>query len=171
MVRLSDLFPNLAKLSDADDLRFMRAVADQVAYVWAAALIDARGSISVSGRNKHFFYRVALVVSKTERDLLTPLRYLFGGSITQERVYGAGQRPVCRWSTTSTAQTWAALRAVQPYLILRLEHAQIAIEVCDLLANRVALRGRREQDDPEYLKVLERLRTRLAKLNSRGREK
>jgi hypothetical protein len=114
---------------------------------------------------------VALVVSKIERDLLTPLRYLFEGSIIQERVYSSDQRPVYRWTTTSTAQTWAALRAVQPYLILRQEHAQIAIEVCDLLASRTALRGRRERDNPEYLKVLEGLRIRLAKLNSRGRER
>jgi len=169
MVFLRELFPNFSPLPDHDEMLFLNAVARQVGYAWAAALIDARGSISVTGRDERFFYRVALVVSKTERQLLEPLTLLFGGTIAKERVYTAGQRPVYRWSTTSNAHTWTLLRVVKPYLILRLEHAEIAIEVCDLLANRTVLRGRRDEDDPEYLKTLEALRTRLSKLNSRGR--
>lgn len=98
------------------------------AYAWAAGLVDGEGSIGIERRSHRPGGRLVLTVVQKHPAALEQLRWIFGaGSLRWSPGYGERGRP--RWDFRISNQKAAeALTLMRPYLVIKAEEADVAIE-------------------------------------------
>ena len=102
---------------------------EQVA--WAAGFVDGEGCITIQksyAPSKQGWHAMSLMMRVTQkrRQPLDTLASLFGGEVKPMR-----SRPYFDW-TLSAAHTASALREMLPYLVLKRDQADLALEFYDL---------------------------------------
>lgn len=89
-------------------------------FAWAAGFFDAEGSVSIYVRPERSYMRVT--VAQKDRRPLEQLKAWFGGSLGDPRPSG-----VSNW-TVQSQQAATFLRSVRPYLRVKHEQADVALE-------------------------------------------
>ena len=131
---------------------------------YAAALIDGEGTIKIrrkltpKGGVRYFPFVKAV---NTNREVLTFLKYNFGGAVTS--IYDAHPRHsrVFVWYIQKEGAR-CFLRAIRPYLIIKREHAVL------VLSAPKGITGKRMM--PAIRQRLEETHRKLTILNRRGRK-
>lgn len=106
---------------------------------YAAGIIDGEGSISISvaqpnyGRNSPYYY-VLVKVGNTDLVLVNWLRKSFGGSIQTHEYNNSKWKTLYTWSL-STQQAARFLEDILPYLKLKWEQAEIALNLCSVTSS------------------------------------
>jgi len=102
---------------------------------WAAGFFDGEGYISVRNRTtnttKQKCIDVELVVSNTSEASIIRLQSLFGGYIQHFSPKKINLKPFWRWTgTPNIARIF--LKATLPYLVVKKEQAEMALEILNL---------------------------------------
>ena len=108
-------------------------------YAWAAGIIDGEGCILLSpGKHDRCkeYWTLRVSVSQVDRRLLTRLHAMFGGSVSSHgRMQAKGGRPISCWRVTSR-QAEHVLRTVFPWLVVKREQAELALQSRDYMGTR-----------------------------------
>lgn len=89
----------------------------------AAAYVDTEGSFYIRKDGT-----AVITATNTDRRLTDWLRSNYGGNVLlQTRPLGSNQKPVWRWRVSSRL-AMHFLVEIEPYLLLKTEHASVAIE-------------------------------------------
>lgn len=114
---------------------------------WAAGFVDGEGCIQTTvrmrSRNRRD-YILGLYVGQVDPRPLYRLSELFGGVVYPKSSGPTERRPMFMWRVTgSTAE--ATLRALLPFLLVKREQADLALQLRDRIADYVKV-GRRVDD-------------------------
>jgi len=112
---------------------------------WAAGFVDGEGCITIQksyAPSKQGWHAMSLMMRVTQkrRQPLDALASLFGGSAEPMK-----SRPYFDW-TISAVQTANALREMLPYLILKRDQAELALEFYELQQERASSTVLSEED-------------------------
>jgi hypothetical protein len=87
-----------------------------VTLAYAAGLVDADGSITLSRSGKHRKFRSPNVhVTNTDINIINFMKHHFGGTIISKRTYREHHTPSFSWSIHNT-QAINFLKLIQPYM-------------------------------------------------------
>lgn len=145
----------------------------QTKLAYCAGILDGEGSIGVqiakpNKTRKTNSYRVRVRVAMCDIGAITLLQELFGGSIKTRQPKNLRHRMSYDWIVRSL-RAKDALTEMLPYLIIKRERAQIAIELIDRVSsNRVTItRKKIRQTSDQEVGIRHDLYTRIFKLNER----
>lgn len=138
---------------------------------YAAGLIDGEGTIRIAkfgpyakNKSKHPHYYVAVVVGMVTPAPLRVLMDHFGiGTMREERVPNA--RSIWRWSVNAQAQAKTLLEEIRPYLLVKGEHADLALM---FIERKTAPFSRRLGLGAEEIRMREDAYLAMRKLNAVG---
>ena len=136
---------------------------------YAAGLIDGEGWIGITSRGRGDTYEVNLKVSMSDkgRPALDALADLLGGKVTSDRDATDIRRSTLRWQLTGTRAT-AALRRLQPHLLIKAEQCRIALELAEMVEAAPVGRGGGKRWSQAMSERAEMLRRRIKEANRRG---
>lgn len=133
---------------------------------YAAGLLDGEGYIGIDRRSRGNYHRVKVRVAITDRRIPRWLAEKFGGRCNTVYRYDDHRKDLHYWDCEG-ATLERFLPAVLPYLIIKREHALIALEFRSTALERSGGRaGRRLTAD--VITQREGFRQRLMALNRRG---
>ena len=95
---------------------------------YAAALVDGEGNIRIAKRwdGDRATYYPAVIVSNTERSLLTLLKQNWAGSIYLQRKADPKHRAIYQWRVIRT-KAKGFIRDIEPYLIAKKAQAKLLL--------------------------------------------
>ena len=136
---------------------------------YAAGLIDGEGWIGITSRSRGKTYEINVKVSMSDKGVpaLKAIAELFGGKALPDRDATDIRRPTWRWQLTGIAAA-AALRRVQPYLLIKQNQCQIALEMAAMLEDAPVGRGGGKKWSPEMSDRAHMLMLRIKDANRRG---
>lgn len=104
-------------------------MANETELAYAAGIVDGEGCIFIGNRggNATPKYTLKVEVCSTTPVVLRWLRNRFGGNITNATTPSDKQKPQQRWSV-STAAAGKFLAAIRPYMVIKAEQADLAIQ-------------------------------------------
>ena len=140
----------------------------QEGIIWAAGFVDGEGNINIQryintrGRTHRPCHNLLLQVSQTSLDPLQKLKELWGGRVGQQRRKNPRCALTWNWwvSGKDAAQALAELR---PYLLVKKEQADIALEFAQLKRHQPSRRPSRLE-----VNLRESLHLRLRALTKTG---
>jgi hypothetical protein len=138
---------------------------------YIAGIIDGEGTIRISKTkikahwNTSYYSQMSCGMSVREVPEL--LCKILGGSVREERVANVNWKTIWRWTLTGRVQIYAALKIIQPYLIVKRQQAQLAISFCEgwVSPKRVYHMW---VIDPEQLRWREDMYWKMRELNATG---
>lgn len=138
---------------------------------YLAGIVDGEGSISmtrVGGKRRHAYWRIVLVVSNCDRELIEWLEQ-WGGATMYDMNRGPNKRPQHRWTIVGNALR-EMLPKIQPFLIIKAERAGWARRVLAIQNTRTG-----NKRPPEVVAELNEIRAlfdndRKRSLSARNRE-
>lgn len=136
----------------------------QLAYI--AGIIDGEGCITIikhKTRCKSPHYQVHVVMCMCDPRILEFLNKNFGGSFRPKRKKTLRWRKAFQWSLVAN-QAIAFLRIIRPWLVLKAEEADIAIELQKDTINRTKKYGTSRELPKEVLEYRENLRQKITQL-------
>ncbi len=104
------------------------ATRDQI--IWFAGFFDGEGCIHLQPDRGRRNWRLGLILGGTFRKLVYELPLLFGGKARDLGYLRPDQQPQARW-VANGRQAGIVLKAIEPYLRVKLPHARLAIEFQD----------------------------------------
>lgn len=114
---------------------------------WAAGFIDGEGCISIPTRirdRNRRDYNLSLYVGQVDPRPLRILQAMFGGSVVLRKTSDLARRPMFMWRITGNLAE-AAIVAMLPYLVVKREQAEVAVEFREGVRSYVRV-GRRVSD-------------------------
>ncbi len=128
----------------------------QESIIWAAGFVDGEGNINIQrysstrGRRHRPCYNLLLQVDQTSPDPLEKLKGLWGGRISKKKPQNPRWAPQWHWwvSGKDAAQALAELR---PYLLVKRDQADIALEFAQLKRQRPSQLSKLEENQREGL--------------------
>lgn len=143
---------------------------DETERAYAAGIIDGEGSIMLihqpprGGVHKWEYWVLRISVANTDKKLIDWLVDKFGGGFTHSRSLNPRHRDVFQWRVDA-GKARPVLFAVLPYLLLKREQADIAIQYLNT-HRMVGCRGHSK----EMIEQRRKWATQMKQLNSRGKE-
>ncbi len=120
---------------------------DKTRIAWAAGFVDGEGCITIStrvrSRNRRD-YGLSLYVGQVDPKPLLMLREMFGGSVVRKSRQKFERRQMWMWRLTGRS-AYAALLVIRPYLVVKADQADIAVEFQERMSSYVRV-GRRVDD-------------------------
>jgi hypothetical protein len=102
---------------------------------YIAGIIDGEGTIRISKskirRSWNFTYNSMMSCGMSDERVPKLLCKILGGSVREERVANLKWKSIWRWNLTGRVQTYAALKMIQPFLIVKQEQAALMISFCE----------------------------------------
>jgi hypothetical protein len=102
-------------------------------FPYLAGIIDGEGTIRINKitpkKGWNPTYNLHMSCGMVCEEIPKLLQDTFGGSLGLERV--AGKRSMFRWNMTGRLQIYTAIKVIQPYLIVKKNHAELAIEFAE----------------------------------------
>lgn len=92
-----------------------------------AGFFDGEGCIHISSNREGRHHTLVLQVSQVDRRPLTALVDRFGGTVCPLRPVLDGRHAIFQWTVRSKAAE-AALEALLPFLVVKKEQAELALE-------------------------------------------
>ncbi len=128
----------------------------QESIIWAAGFVDGEGNIAIQrysstrGRRHRPCHNLLLQVAQTSLGPLEKLKELWGGRIGERKHGNPRRAPIWGWwvSGKDAAQAIAELR---PYLLVKREQADIALEFAQLKRQRPSRLSKLEENQREGL--------------------
>ena len=135
--------------------------------LYSAGLIDGEGYIGIQASGGSF--QVRLKVTMTDKGLpaLQRMKRVHGGKIDGPRLGTAAARASYSWRLTGSAAS-ALIRELRPYLLVKSEAAQIALEFQTMVDASPRLPNGRAQWTPEMRERASMLVQRIQEANRRG---
>lgn len=136
---------------------------------YAAGLIDGEGWIGITSRSRGETYEINLKVSMSDkgRPALEALAGLFGGRVAADAAATEIRRSTLRWQLTGKAAA-AALRRLEPHLLIKAVPCQIALELAEMVEAAPIGRGGGRKWNAEMSERAAMLRSRIKEANRRG---
>ena len=134
---------------------------------WAAGFIDGEGSIHFirhTWAKKQPLYYPHLTVAQVDPRPLLVLKEMFGGSIHLHPDSRGNNSDYWRWAIAAR-KGQKALKQMLPYLVLKKEHAELAIAYQGLVGKSGTNRGL----DPKNIEERDIIRKKVIQLNKTGR--
>ena len=133
-------------------------------HAYAAGFFDGEGYCTIGRRNCNGYigHYLRIGVNHVRRAPLDFMASLYGGSVRLDNNPTGNRKPRYVWCI-STRKAQAALMQMRPYLVNKVEEAQLCIE----FQNRINP-GRSTSITEEEATIREAFKQRLMKLNSRG---
>lgn len=104
---------------------------DEIEWARLAAFIDAEGTIRIARKTqKH--YNVAIQIANTDPRLMLWLKTLFGGTVSEAKPPNSRCKVPFYWTTNSRHAEFL-LRRMRPYLLLKAQHADLALAFRDTI--------------------------------------
>ena len=104
---------------------------ENLAYL--AGLLDGDGSITLKRVNKHkASFKLLIFVANTNMPVLKWIQNKFGGKIYVYDRQDGIRKPLGKWHTF-TNNAYTVLKQIYPYLIIKKEHAKLAINFVEKL--------------------------------------
>lgn len=136
---------------------------------YLAGMVDADGCINIvkmarSKRGEVERHELRLQVTNTDKAFIEMIQAQFGGHI---RVAGRSNplhKTAYHWSTQG-AQAESIIRQIQPYLIIKKERAEVALQMRATMGQR---KGRGYKVPTEVVELRESLYIKMKHLNQRG---
>lgn len=132
---------------------------------WArlASFIDGEGTITISGKSRGHL-NIRMSVSNTDARLMLWLRSNFCGTVTPVESQGPNCKPSFIW-TVGTRHGELLLKRIRPYLIMKGEQADIALEFRKTIRFGRNQEERLTDDEVGYRQLL---KDNILYLNKRG---
>lgn len=136
---------------------------------YAAGLIDGEGWIGITSRARGETYEINLKVSMSDKGkpALDALAGLLGGKVTPDAAATDIRRSTFRWQLTGKAAA-AALRRLEPHLLIKAVPCQIALELTEMVEAAPVGRGGGRKWSTEMSERAAMLRSRIKEANRRG---
>lgn len=117
---------------------------DPITLAYLAGMIDGDGYITITrGHHKGKLYHAPQIgIAGTRREPHDLAASIWGGTVSCYEPKIAGHRPQFQWSRTGAVAA-AAIEAIQPYLRIKCDHADLALELWGHLED-----GRYSVNDP-----------------------
>jgi hypothetical protein len=152
------------------DAEFVASSVHMLQAAYFAGLVDGEGSIVTHlcsnhhARGKGFTERIRLSIAMTESSAMEEFHHVFCGCFRRQR------KPNPRWKDCFFVElngwrAYAALRAIEPYLITKRRQAKLAIE---FQLKRKTLSGTRMEQRPAIKAERQKYHLAIRKLNKRG---
>src|SRR4029077_1484228 len=110
-------------------------------------------------------YNIRVTVDMTDSRPIIELQKFFGGSIAQVNRKALNRKPTTYWRVSGKLAE-KAIRILQPFLLVKVEQAVIALQLRDRI--NITPRKGREHLSSEELKIRADLKTQIGILNKRG---
>lgn len=138
---------------------------DNVYLSYLAGFFDGEGTISIRPKIKQCPFVLFVSITNTRRDVLDIIKNEYGGCITTRKRPG-NNKPAFTWKTFAK-KAILFLNDIGPYLILKKEHYNLAVE---LRSGKVLSRGKDRNPDKDIPEILRRsiIHNRIKDLNHRG---
>lgn len=95
--------------------------------IYTAGLFDGEASVGIySYKRKEFYYTMSVRLTNTNLEVLEWLKITFGGSVNPYKKK-EGRKQAYQW-TISSNQALLFLRLIQPFIKIKKEQANLAIE-------------------------------------------
>ena len=137
--------------------------------IYLAGIIDGEGTIGIGRQmlpNNNYTYRQHLIIGNTDIRLIEWLVENFGGKFPKAVNSNEKWKDSYMWQLTGT-KSYKLLKKVRPYLLLKQEQADNAIELWEKVSNYVYSRSHKR---PEYRTELsEELYHMCRELNKKGK--
>jgi hypothetical protein len=139
-----------------------------------AGFFDADGYVGISKGNGTSYYLLTVAIVQVKREILDLFVQEFGGKVTGPHIRKGRGRPIYQWvAEAKVAERF--LREVSPYLVVKRERAQMAIDFRVLFrGENIIPRGHGSQNDRNRQKA-ERIKglrheyyLSMKRLNQRG---
>ena len=114
---------------------------DPLVLAYLAGMIDGDGYISIT-RNQRLYFAPQIGIAGTRREPHDLAASLWGGAVSVYQPKIAGHRPQFQWSRVGS-QAADAIAAIQPFLRVKAEQAELALELWHQLEE-----GRLSAEDP-----------------------
>lgn len=128
------------------------SVSDQ----YFAGLFDGEGTLRISYNGRQ--YQLLASLGMTHRNPIDSLLDRFGGWVETRQNTGTKWKPIYVWRASSTGAL-LLIEAIHPYLLVKNEHARVALEFQSLIGTKLPMNHPRKQA----------LYHEMRELNKRGR--
>jgi len=102
---------------------------------YIAGIIDGEGTLRINEvrvkAHWNMSYHPLMSCGMTVREVPELLCKILGGSVREERVANRKWKPIWRWTLTGRIQIYAALKIIQPFLIVKKQQAQVLTSFCE----------------------------------------
>jgi len=106
-----------------------------VLFPYVAGIIDGEGTLRINKvkikAHWNTSYHPLMSCGMTVREVPELLCKILGGSVREERVANKNWKSIWRWTLTGRLQIYAALKIIQPFLIVKKQQAQVLISFCE----------------------------------------
>lgn len=136
---------------------------------WAAGIVDGEGCIYIGKRSRERpgstrpGWKCTLRVANTDVRMVNRMWQFFGGHVTPPRMIRLSTRPYFEWHSESARSTRAILEALLPYLVVKRDQAEVAIQFANTMwkggRGSILLPDSVIQDREEMIADILRLRT------------
>lgn len=140
--------------------------------VYAAGLVDGEGCITAKSAKSGtgMGIRVLVGMATKAQEILVRMQSTYGGTLITQEPSNKSHAPITTW-TVNGRQAAAFLRRIEPHLILKSEHAKVALQIEELRTSQPRIGSRDHYRwSPEATAQAKEYADQLTRLNARGRD-